>query len=240
MVLALGEQNGRAAFLQGCNHIIEDNRVPSRIMRHCSIDLLNANVRLISGQSKFSLPNDELVTERATRGLAPRVHSEPNRPKLHLGNRVVSIAALRCCREPSDIARLHLREHTLERDRRQVMALVNNYVPIAADEIVYLILVDKTLDHRHIEPTVWLALTAADATNVLLVDAQKHCQLCDPLCKKWPPVDDDQGASRALGNEIGSEHGLSDSRRPNEHSGVMVKERVGRLALGAGQIAVEL
>src|SRR5260370_15500320 len=174
------------------------------------------------------------------RGLAPGVHSEADRPELHLGNWMVPITALRCCGEPHDIARLHLRQHSLERDRRQVMTLVDDHVPIAADEIVDVISVDETLDHRHVKAAVWFALAASDATDLLLIDAEEHCQLRDPLLEKWLAVNDDQSAATAFGDQIGAEHGLADAGRSDEHSGIVHEERSSGLTLRVRPVAVEL
>src|SRR5689334_16962913 len=120
------------------------------------------------------------------------------------------------------------------------MTLVDDHMPIAADEIVDLIPVDETLDHRDVKGTVRIALAASDAANPLLVDAEEHRQLCDPLLEQWLAVDHDQRAAGALGNEEGSEHRLSDSGWSDEHSGVVREERLSRVTLRVGQVAVEL
>jgi hypothetical protein len=44
----------------------------------------------------------------------------------------------------------------------------------------------------------------------------------------------------ALGDEVSSEHGLSDAGRSDEHSGVVREERSSRVTLRVGQVAVEL
>src|ERR1039457_508188 len=98
------------------------------------------------------------------------------------------------------------------------MTFVDHHMPIAAHKIVDLITVGETLDHRHVKAAVWLALAASDATDLLLVDAEEHGQLRDPLLEKWLAVNNDQCVATALGDDIGTEHSLANAGRSNEYS----------------------
>jgi len=86
------------------------------------------------------LADDQLVLEWPARRLALRVDLEANGPELHLGDRLVAISSLGCGREPNDVASFHLRQHALERQCRQVMALIHDDMAVPGNEVFDLVL----------------------------------------------------------------------------------------------------
>src|SRR5205085_2406860 len=120
-----------------------------------------------------------------------------------------SIAALRCGGESNEIASLHLGQYALEGDRRQVVALIDDDVPVAGDEVVDFFLADETLDHRNIDVAVGLAFVAPDTADLLLVDAEEDRQLCNPLLEERLAMDEDQRIAGALCDQICAEDCLS-------------------------------
>jgi hypothetical protein len=91
------------------------------------------------------------MIERLPRRLAPGVDGEAHRTELHLGDRVKAVSPARRGRQAGDETCLHFREHSLERCRRDVMAFVDNHMPITCDQVVDATNAHETLDHRHIE-----------------------------------------------------------------------------------------
>jgi hypothetical protein len=73
--------------------------------------------------------------ERRDRGHRACAELMPYRTALHVDDRVVSIFALRGCRQAKDVPRLYLFHHLLKGERRQMVAFVDNDVPVFCDEV---------------------------------------------------------------------------------------------------------
>ncbi len=179
------------------------------------------------------------MVERAASGLALRIDPEDDGTELHLDDGLVPISPLRSGGQADEVARLHLGEYALERDCRQMVTFVDDDVSVPGDEIIDLPLSDEALDHRHIEPAVRFTFAPAHLTHVLLIDSEEHRELRDPLIEKGLAVDEDQRAPSALRDQVGAENGLPDAGRADEHANVMRQQRVDRLLLYGGEVAVE-
>src|ERR1017187_85901 len=120
-----------------------------------------------------------------------------------------------------------------------MMALVNDDLSIAGDEIINRILPNKALNHRDVEATVWFALATSDLSDFLLVDAKEYCELRHPLSKERLSMHEDQCAASTAGDYIGSKDRLSDPRRRHEDPDVMSEKCAGRLRLDGRQFATK-
>ena len=83
------------------------------------------------------------------------------------------------------------------------------------------------------------AFSPPDSTDVLLVDAEEHRKLCDPLVEVRPPVHEDEGAAAPLGDEVRSQDGLADSGRRDEDADVFLEENLRCLLLDRRERALE-
>src|SRR5262249_3950304 len=128
VVHTLREQDRRAPLLESPDDIIQDELVALLVCCERRIQLLDGG-HLSARILEACLTNDELVSEGALRRLALRVDRETDRSELHLGDRMVAIAPLRCRRQSHDVTGFGLREHALERDRREMMTLVDDHLP---------------------------------------------------------------------------------------------------------------
>lgn len=99
--------------------------------------------RSIVEHSESAFSDDERVVERPARGMAFRVDSESDRPKLHFSDRIVPIAELWCGGEPDEVARLHLGEHSLESNRRKVVAFIDDDMAITGHKVIDFLLTDS-------------------------------------------------------------------------------------------------
>ena len=120
-----------------------------------------------------------------------------------------------------------------------MVTFVDDDVSVPGHEIIDLPLSDEALDHRHIEAAVRFTFAPAHLTHVLLIDSEEHRELRDPLVEKVLAVDEDQRAPSALRDQVGAENGLPDARRADEHAKVMRQQRVDRILLYGGEVAVE-
>src|SRR5438093_10926286 len=89
-----------------------------------------------------------------------------------------------------------------------MVAFVHDHVPIRGHDIVYSVLSYDALDHGDVEPAVGLALATSYLTHLLLVDAEEHRELRDPLVQKGPAVDEHEGTAAAFGHDPGAENRL--------------------------------
>jgi hypothetical protein len=240
MIPAFRQQDGRAALVDRPDDVIQDQIVSPLVGCQSTVDLLNPRLLRRPIQAERCFADEQFMAERPPCRLTLRVHREAHRPDLHSQDRVVPIAAVGRGREAQDVAGTHLTKHTLERNGRNVVALVDDDVSVAGHDVLDTSLPDEALDHRDVQPAVGLPLTAADLPDFLLPEAQEHRQLRDPLVEERPTVYHDQGASSSLGDEVRAQHRLADARRCDEHAGFVLEKRPCRLRLDGGQLALEM
>jgi hypothetical protein len=76
------------------------------------------------------------MCEWSTRGLTLVVNGESHRSKLHSGDWVMAVASIRGGRESQDVLCACIGQNTLERDGGNVMALIDNDMPVPGDKII--------------------------------------------------------------------------------------------------------
>jgi len=192
-----------------------------------SLDIGDPSVGGSGRRSEGGLAQDEPVLERALARLRLCVHGEAYRTKLHLGYGMAPIAALRRRGQPGDITRLCRRQHALERDRREMVALVDDDLPVARHEIGDGLLAHQALDHRDVDFAGGVALSGTDLPNLLGVDSQEHGELRAPLVEQRFPVHQDQRAAGTRGHQVRANDGLAEARRRDESAAVARKKRAG-------------
>src|SRR6185312_13726702 len=95
MILTLRQQDGRAAFLEHANDVVDHQPITVLILREDAVDVLDAAAARLGRYTEPRLSYDEFVNEWAVRRLALGIYSIADRPKLHLGNGLAAIAPLR-------------------------------------------------------------------------------------------------------------------------------------------------
>ena len=159
------------------------------------------------------------MTEGSLCSLAFRVDGKANRPELHGKDRVVSVPTVRCGGQADHIAGLDLREHTLERD------CWYDDLTIALHNVGDSPLTNKALDHRHVKIPIWLVFTSTDLADLFLFDSEKHGELGSPLVQKRLAMNQHERVPPALRHEVGTQHGLADTGRCDEHADVVKEKR---------------
>jgi hypothetical protein len=145
-----------------------NHRVARLVLRQRTVETLDPSVSGSGRRREGGLAHDEPVLERALARPRLCVHCEAHRTKLHLGDGMAPIAALRRCGQPGDVTRLRRRQHALERDCRQMVALVDNDLPVAGHEIRDGLPAYQALDHRDTDPAGGAALSRTDLPDLLL------------------------------------------------------------------------
>src|SRR5207245_8917871 len=84
-------------------------------------------------------------------------------------------------RQAVDEPRFRAPDDLFKAVRRQMVALIDDHMTVITDAIVNNTLADQTLDDRNIHPARWLAASAADASDLTVIDIQKRRQAFHPL-----------------------------------------------------------
>jgi hypothetical protein len=120
-----------------------------------------------------------------------------------------------------------------------MMALIDNYMAVAGNQVVDYSFADEALNHGHVEMAVGSALTAADLADCALIDTEEHRELRYPLVEERLPVNKDQRATRSLSDQVRSQDSLANAGRSNKHAGVVCEYGPCCLSLRLRQIAFE-
>lgn len=83
------------------------------------------------------------------------------------------------------------------------------------------------------------ALPSGDLPDVPPVQSEEERELSEPLVQQRPTVNEDQGAARARGDEVGADHRLAHAGRRDEHACLVGEQRARRCFLDLGQRATE-
>ena len=162
------------ALPRGCRSDLEEllrvHGVPRLVVRECGVQILDPNLLVVTRSPEARIAHDQSMLERPRRRLGLRVDFEAHGADLHLGNRVIAVAALRRRCEPHDIPCLHLAEDALELHRGEVMALVDDNLPVARDEVRDRVFPHEALDHCDVQPAGWSALRSCDHPDRLPLD----------------------------------------------------------------------
>ncbi len=140
--------------MQRLEDVVEDHGVPSLVPNERSVEILDALLRAGAGRPEGCLSNDETMLERARACLRLRVDLEAHRAELHLGDGVVTIAALRCRRQSDDVASLHLAQDSLELHRRNMVTLVDDDQPVPRHDVSHRVAVHQALSVGFGRPTI--------------------------------------------------------------------------------------
>jgi hypothetical protein len=221
VVLALGEQDRRPPFLDCLDDVVQDQAVPVLVPSQGGVQSLDPLGRIERASDEGRVAHDQSVLERTSGRLTLGVDGEPDRTELHLEDRVEPVPPSRRRREAGQVASLHLGEDPLERDRGDVVALVDDHVAVARHDVVHSPLPDETLEHGDVEPTRRLALARTDLADRFRVEAEEHPELGYPLVEERLPMNEDEGAPATGGDQVGADHGLPDAWRCHEDAGVV-------------------
>ena len=138
MVRALCNDDGRASCFESGKNVIENQGVASFVIRQRIINSLNWQRTAIClfGKLKRGFPDLDTMMERPFGSFVSRVDPKPNGSALHENNWMMAVFAGDRRRQPKNKARLSPPSDQFEADGRQVVALIDDELPIVADEVV--------------------------------------------------------------------------------------------------------
>jgi len=229
MILSLGQHDGPPALLERQTHVTSDKLSASAVSGYGPVDGMVR--RVLVRHRHRCLPNDELVLERACRGLRLGADGVPDRPELHRTDRMMSIPPTGRCGQPDDEARADGCQHPLERHSGNVMTLVDDDVAIVADYPADLPVADKALNHRDVQGPGHLRLASTNPANLGGLDAQKQGELVDPLFEQRATMNQDQRAHSARRHQTRPHDGFSGPRRGYQNAELVREHRLHRCLL---------
>jgi len=129
------------------------------------------------GRIKVGFTDYKSMIERMLLLLTARVDLATNWAYLHMGDRLVTVAALGCGSQANDVFCLYLGEDSLKRNGWQVMALIDKHLAVLGDDLVNAVFSGKALDHGDVYLPGSLAFTPANLANRLHIVIEKDTQL---------------------------------------------------------------
>ena len=125
-------------------------------------------------------------------------------------------------RQTYNVLGLHLLHNLLECKRRNVVALIDNYLAIVGDKILHLFLAVQALDDCNVHTSSPIHLPAANLPDRLCGQIQKHCQPFMPLIEQPLSMNHNQRVDFARRNQPRGDSGLSEGRRRTKDSFVVL------------------
>ena len=151
----------------------------------------------------------------------------PDRSALHEDNRVLAVASERRRRQAQHVLGLGPLEDGLERDGRQVMALVDDDVAVLFDQLADLALAGQRLHHGNVDPAGGPGLAAADGTDHFLADLEERMQALLPLPQQLGAMDQDQGVHATARDQCRCRYRLAERSRCAQYADVVTEHRLG-------------
>ena len=146
-------------------NVIENQSVTNLIICQRIINSLNRQRTAIClfGKLKRGLPDLNTMVERSFCGLVPRVDPKTYGSALHKNNWMMAVFAGDRRRQPKNIPRLSPPGDQFKADGRQVVAFINNELPVIANNVVNFSFSYQTLDEGHIDYSGRTPFSAADS-----------------------------------------------------------------------------
>ena len=117
------------------------------------------------------------------------------------------------------------------------MALVDDDMAVAAEQLAAIVASRETLDHRHVDPCH--PFTGADDADLRRLEAEEAREALDPLLKQRPTVHEHERAARAASDQADGHHRLARAGRRDQYSGLMPRERIDGAVLVCRQASGE-
>ena len=126
---------------------------------------------------------------------------------------------------------MHFSERSLEAEGRDVVAFVDDDLPVVSDEIGDLSLPGEALEQRDVDETGRATLAGTELADGARLDVKERCQALPPLIREVLTVNDDQGADPAQRDEPRGDDRLAKPGRCAQDAGIVCRESLRRLQL---------
>ena len=152
----------------------------------------------------------------------------PYRATLHEDDRVMAILPRDRCRQSCNESGFRAPDDLFKAACRQMVALIDDHVSVITDAVVNDPLADQTLDDRNIQRARRLAASAADPSNLTVVDVEKCRQALHPLIQQLSSMDEHERVNATLCDQPGRHHRFTERRGRGQHAGLVLQYRICR------------
>jgi hypothetical protein len=166
-------------------------------------------------------PHENTVFERVPTRFSFRIDAMPNWAALHEDDRMVAILSRDSGGEAKNELRLRTSDNLFEAMRGEMMAFVNDQMPVLRDAIIDNAFAYETLNHSNVELPCRFPPATPNLADVPTVDVKKRTQTLNPLIEQLPPVHQHERVHAALGDQRGRNNGFPECRRRRQHSGIV-------------------
>jgi hypothetical protein len=170
----MGEDQGRPPVADGIEHIGNNLTVSFRVGYECLDYIVDREILSARSHPKVCVSRNYDVLERGAAGRLAGAHTEPDGTALHENDRVVAVFPRGRSGQSGNVSPSGLSHDLFEAECGNVMALVNDDVPILGDKILHFAFAMETLEQRHIDETGARYLSASNLSDRLSREIQEH------------------------------------------------------------------
>ena len=192
---------------------------------------------LLRAKPELRAPENDLVVEGPSGRLLLGIDAMTDRAALHEDDRVVAILPRHRCRQAKDISGLGLPRDGFEAHGGQVMAFIDDDMPVIGDQIGDDALSNQALHEGDIDVPGRLLLPAMDNAELVRRDVQEGLETRDPLIEKLPTMDENQGVPIPRRDHFRGDDGLAECRGRCEHPGFVLEKGRGSVILFRRQLS---
>ena len=215
------ENQRGAILLQFADHVTSDPRGPIGVTRDPAQNFLDAGLVRQPGGVEAGAPLQNEPTGGALDPLGAR-ERVTDRSALHRDDRVQTISPVWRRSETRDSSSRDALHQLLDRDRRNVVAFINDHVAVTGE--VDVPTANHGLDHRQINPG--RRRRTPRGTDIPRFDAEEPLQLIGPLLKQRSTVNEHQRGPCALGDQRSAHDSLACSGWRYEHTDITHRENI--------------
>jgi hypothetical protein len=242
VLVAFREHQRRSPLTYGLHDLVANSSIPSLVINQELVKRLKLNPfvgRCAARWMKGSGTDEDRVLEGPRGRLRSCVHAMAYGTALHEDDRMVTVLPRDRRGQTSDESSLCAADDLFKAVGRQVVAFIDDHLPIVTDTVIYDTVADKTLNDSYVEQSGRLISAAADSSDRLCGQFQKGCEALDPLIEQLPTMNEHQCIDAALCDKSGGNNRLAEGRRRGQHTDLMFQHRVGGQLLLRSQLALK-
>ena len=242
VLVAFREHERRSPVTHGLLDLVANSAIPGLVINQELVKRLELDPfvgRCAARWMKGSGTDEDGVLEGPRGRLRPCVHPMAYGTTLHEDDRMVTVLPRDRRGQTSDESSLCAADDLFEAVGRQVVAFIDDHLPIVTDAVIDDTIADKTLNDSDVEQAGRLVSAAANSSDRLRREIQKGCEALDPLIEQLPTMNEHQRVDAALCDKPGGNNRLAKGRRRGQHTDLMFQHRVGGQFLLRSQLALK-
>lgn len=189
------------------------------------IDRRGGGLLRFRGGVEAGWADDDLVGEGAFGGLLTGIDGVSDGAALHEDDGMVAVLAGDGGGKSEDEFGLCPADREFETLRREVMAFIDDDVPVVGDEVFDDAFANETLDHNDVDLSGEFFASASETSDVLFFEIEELGESLDPLIHELLAMNENEGADSALRDQPRGENGFSEGGGGGKNSGIVREHR---------------